>query len=241
MCSVSFCCGCCFIFLVFVTWVKNSHYCHEATEKINDHVSKGDPPLRKNVDVEKKISCQNIRAIDSRFDWRQKFDRKWAATEVNCFDAFSASLLELDKHKGHHFALLAVRIICTDVTIHCRCLFLFLTWQKKEKKRTRTRTRTNKQTNKQINKQTRNQKNKQAQEQPLFKQAQLPQSLRYYRSVTACVCLYQTNIEGTNCAFSRSYNWFRLLIQCCYLFMFLTWQSKLFITNGYAPCTCLLY
>ena len=203
MCSVSFCCGCCFIFLVSVTWVKNSHYCHEATEKINDHISKGDLPLRKNVDVEKKISCQNIRAIDSRFDSRQKLDRKWAATEVDCFDAFSASLLELDKHNGHHYALSAVRIICADVTIHCRCLFLFLTWQKK-KKRTRTRTRTR--TNKQTNKQTRNQKNKQAQEQPLFKQAQLPQSLRYYRSVTACVCLYQTNIKVTNCAFSRSYN-----------------------------------
>ena len=109
-------------------------------EKINDHISKGDPPLRKNVDVEKKISCHNIRAIDSRFDWRQKFDRKWAATEVNCFDAFSVSLLELDKHKGHHFALSAVRIICTDVSIHCRCLFLFLTWQK-NKTKTRTRTR----------------------------------------------------------------------------------------------------
>ena len=89
---------------------------------------------RKNVDVEKK------RAIDSWFDSRQKFDRKWAATEVNCFDAFSVSLLELDKHKGHHFALSAVRIICTDVSIHCRCLFLFLTWQKKKTK-TRTRTR----------------------------------------------------------------------------------------------------
>ena len=82
----------------FVTWVKNLHYCHEATEKIDDRISKGDLPLRKNVDVEKKISCQNIRAIDSRFDSRQKFDRKWAATEVDCFDAFSASLLELDKH-----------------------------------------------------------------------------------------------------------------------------------------------
>ena len=153
-------------------------------EKINDHISKGDPPLRKNVDVEKKISCHNIRAIDSRFDWRQKFDRKWAATEVNCFDAFSESLLELDKHEGHHFALSAVRIICTDVTIHCRCLFLFLTWQKKTKKTKKTRTRTNKQTNKQ----TRNQKNKQAQEQPLFKQAQLPQSLRYYRKTANCIC-----------------------------------------------------
>ena len=201
---------------------KNSHYCHEATEKIDDHISKGDLPLRKNVDVEEKISCQNIRAIDSRFDSRQKFDRKWAATEVDCFDAFSASLFELDKHKGHHYALSAVRIICTDVTIHCCCLFLFLTWQKKKKKKKRTRSRTNKQTNKQ----TRNQKNKQAQEQPLFKQAQLPQSLRYYRSVTACVCLYQTNIKVTNCAFSRSYNWFRLLIQCCCLFMFLTWQKQ---------------
>ena len=137
----------------FVTWVKNSHYCHEATEKIDDHISKGDLPLRKNVDVENNISCQNIRAIDSRFDSRQKFDRKWAATEVDCFDAFSASLFELDKPKGHHYALSAVRIICTDVTIQCCCLFLFLTWQeKKKKKRTRTRTRTNKQTNKQTNK-----------------------------------------------------------------------------------------
>ena len=199
---------------------KNSHYCHEATEKIDDHISKGDLPLRKNVDVEEKISCQNIRAIDSRFDSRQKFDRKWAATEVDCFDAFSASLFELDKHKGHHYALSAVRIICTDVTIHCCCLFLFLTWQKKKKKIK------NKIKDKQTNKQTRNQKNKQAQEQPLFKQAQLPQSLRYYRSVTACVCLYQTNIKVTNCAFSRSYNWFRLLIQCCCLFMFLTWQKQ---------------
>ena len=200
---------------------KNSHYCHEATEKIDDHISKGDLPLRKNVDVEEKISCQNIRAIDSRFDSRQKFDRKWAATEVDCFDAFSASLFELDKHKGHHYALSAVRIICTDVTIHCCCLFLFLTWQKKKKKKIK-----NKIKDKQTNKQTRNQKNKQAQEQPLFKQAQLPQSLRYYRSVTACVCLYQTNIKVTNCAFSRSYNWFRLLIQCCCLFMFLTWQKQ---------------
>ena len=202
---------------------KNSHYCHEATEKIDDHISKGDLPLRKNVDVEEKISCQNIRAIDSRFDSRQKFDRKWAATEVDCFDAFSASLFELDKHKGHHYALSAVRIICTDVTIHCCCLFLFLTWQKKKKK---NKEQDQGQTNKQTNKQTRNQKNKQAQEQPLFKQAQLPQSLRYYRSVTACVCLYQKNIKVTNCAFSPSYNWFRLLIQCCCLFMFLTWQKQ---------------
>ena len=208
----------------FVTWVKNLHYCHEATEKIDDRISKGDLPLRKNVDVEKKISCQNIRAIDSRFDSRQKFDRKWAATEVDCFDAFSASLFELDKHKGHHYALSAVRIICTDVTIHCCCLFLFLTWQKKKKKQEQEQEQG--QTNKQTNKQTRNQKNKQAQEQPLFKQAQFPQSLRYYRSVTACVCLYQTNIKVTNCAFSRSYNWFRLLIQCCCLFMFLTWQKQ---------------
>ena len=183
---------------------------------------------------EKKISCQNIRAIDSRFDWRQKFDRKWAATEVNCFDAFSASLLELDKHKGHHFALSAVRIICTDVTIHCRCLFLFLTWQKKQKTKKKNKNK-NKNKDKQTNKQTRNQKNKQAQEQPLFKQAQLPQSLRYYRSVTACVCLYQTNIEGTNCAFSRSYNWFRLLIQCCCLFMFLTWQKQIIYYQRIGP------
>ena len=128
-------------------------------EKINDHISKGDPPLRKNVDVEKKISCHNIRAIDSRFDWRQKFDRKWAATEVNCFDAFSASLLELDKHKGHHFALSAVRIICTDVTIHCRCLFLFLTWQKKQKQKKQEQEQTNKQTNKQETRKTNKHRN----------------------------------------------------------------------------------
>ena len=170
---------------------------------------------RKNVDVDKK------RAIDSRFDSRQKFDRKWAATEVNCFDAFSVSLLELDKHKGHHFALSAVRIICNDVSIHCRCLFLFLTWQKKNK-----------------NKQK---KNKEQEQEPLFKQAQLPQSLRYYRSVTACVCLYQTNIKVSNCAFSRSYNWFRLLIQCCCLFMFLTCQKQVSYyqrIRPHAPAFC---
>ena len=76
----------------------------------------------------------------------------------------------------------------------------------KKKKKEQEQEQEQGQTNKQTNKQTRNQKNKQAQEQPLFKQAQLPQSLRYYRSVTACVCLYQTNIKVTNCAFSRSYN-----------------------------------
>ena len=144
----------------FVTRVKNSHYCHEATEKIDDRISKGDLPLRKNVDVEKKISCQNIRAIDSRFDSRQKFDRKWAATEVDCFDAFSASLFELDKHKGHHYALSAVRIICTDVTIHCCCLFLFLTWKKKKKKnKEQDQGQTNKQTNKQETRKTNKHRN----------------------------------------------------------------------------------
>ena len=204
----------------FVTWVKKLALLSRSNRENRwPHLQRWPASAEK----EEKISCQNIRAIDSRFDSRQKFDRKWAATEVDCFDAFSASLFELDKHKGHHYALSAVRIICTDVTIHCCCLFLFLTWQKKKKKK---KEQDQGQTNKQTNKQTRNQKNKQAQEQPLFKQAQLPQSLRYYRSVTACVCLYQTNIKVTNCAFSRSYNWFRLLIQCCCLFMFLTWQKQ---------------
>ena len=68
--------------------------------------------------------------------------------------------------------------------------------KKKKKEQEQEQEQEQGQTNKQTNKQTRNQKNKQAQEQPLFKQAQLPQSLRYYRSVTACVCLYQKKHKG---------------------------------------------
>ena len=228
MCSVSFCCGCCFIFLVFVTWVKNSHYCHEARENQWPHLQRwpasAEKCRRRKKDILSQHSSDRLSVWLATKIWQKVSSdggqlfwcvfREFAWTRQTWRSPFCAFSRSYNLYRRYNSLPLSF-------------LVPYLAKKKKNKK--------NKNKNKQTNKQTRNQKNKQAQEQPLFKQAQLPQSLRYYRSVTACVCLYQTNIKVTNCAFSRSYNWFRLLIQCCCLFMFLTWQKQVIYYQRIRP------